>query len=54
MPSPSPEIVELLSVFAIVFTAPTWKNGLVLLFGVILAPDRRTVIPSLASDGAGG
>ena len=47
MPSPSPEIVELLSVFAIAFTAPTWKNGLVLLFGAILAPGRRTVTSAL-------
>ena len=44
---PSPEIVELLSVFAIAFTAPTWKNGLVLLFGAILAPGRRTVTSAL-------
>ena len=47
MPSPSPEIVELLSVFAIAFTAPTWKNGLVLLFGAILTPGRRTVTSAL-------
>jgi len=34
-------------VFAIAFTAPTWKNGLVLLFGAILTPGRRTVTSAL-------
>jgi hypothetical protein len=43
MPTPAPEIVQLLSVFAIAFTAPTWKNAQILLFGAILAPGRRTV-----------
>ncbi len=38
MPTPAPEIVQLLSVFAIAFTAPTWKNAQILLFGAILAP----------------
>ena len=47
MPSPSPEIVELLSVNAIAFTAPIWKNGLVLLFGTILAPGLRTMTSAL-------
>jgi len=36
MPTPAPEIVQLLSVFAIAFTAPTWKNAQILLFGAIL------------------
>lgn len=47
MPTPAPEIVQLLHVFAIAFTAPTWKNALVLLFGAILAPGRRTVSSAL-------
>ena len=47
MPTPAPEIVQLLSVFAIAFTAPTWKNAQILLFGAILAPGRRTVASAL-------
>jgi len=47
MPIPAQEIISLLSVFAIAFTAPTWKNALVLLSGAILAPGRRTVTSAL-------
>ena len=47
MPTPAPEIVQLLGVFAIAFTAPTWKNAQILLFGAILAPGRRTVASAL-------
>ena len=43
MPSPSQEIIQLLSVFAIAFTVPTFKNMLVLVYGAILTPGRRTV-----------
>ena len=53
MPAPAPEIVQLLSVFAIVFTAPTWKNALILLFGAILTPGRRTVTSALRVMGMG-
>jgi hypothetical protein len=53
MPTPAPEIVQLLSVFAIAFTAPTWKNAQVLLFGAILAPGRRTVTSALRVMGLG-
>ena len=53
MPTPAPEIVQLLSVFAIAFTAPTWKNAVVLLFGAILAPGRRTVTSALRVMGLG-
>lgn len=51
MPTPSPEIIQLLSVFAIAFTAPTWKKTLVLLFGTILTPGRRTVTAALRAMG---
>lgn len=51
MPTPSPEIIQLLSVFAIAFTAPTWKKALVLLFGTILTPGRRTVTAALRAMG---
>lgn len=43
MPTPSQEIIQLLSVFAIAFTVPTFKNILVLTYGAILTPGRRTV-----------
>lgn len=51
MPTPSPEIIQLLSVFAIAFTAPTWKKATVLLFGTILTPGRRTVTAALRAMG---
>lgn len=47
MLTPSPEIIQLLSVFAVTMTAPTFKNALVLLSGAILAPGRRTVASCL-------
>lgn len=47
MPTPSPEIIQLLSVFAIAFTAPTFENVLVLIYGAILTPGRRTVTAAL-------
>jgi len=47
MPTPSPEIIQLLSVFAIAFTGPTFKNMLVLTYGAILTPGRRTVAAAL-------
>lgn len=53
MPTPAPEIVQLLNVFALAFTTPTWKNGLVLLFGAILTPGRRTVASVLRVMGLG-
>ena len=51
MPSPSHEITQLLSVFAIAFTVPTCANALVLLYGTILAPGRRTVAAALRAVG---
>lgn len=47
MLTPSPKIIQLLSVFAIAFTAPAWAKALVLLYGTILAPGRRTVTAAL-------
>ncbi len=43
MPSPSPEIIRLLSTFAVAFSVPTFANVIVLVCGTILAPGRRTV-----------
>lgn len=47
MPTPSPEIAQLLSVFAVAFTAPTFANALVLTYGTILAPRRHIVAAAL-------
>ena len=53
MPSPSPVIIQLLSVFSVAFTAPTFKKAMVLIFGTILAPGRRTVTAALRMMGLG-
>ena len=47
MPTPSADIIHLLSMFSIAFTDPTFKNMLVLVTGTILAPGRRTVAAAL-------
>jgi hypothetical protein len=51
MPSPSQEIIQLLSIFAKAFTVPTFANAMVLLYGTILAPGRRTVAAALRAMG---
>lgn len=51
MPSPSPEIVQLLSAFAVVFTAPTYQRALLLLYGTLLSSGRRTVTGALRALG---
>lgn len=51
MPTPSADIIHLLSVFSIAFTGPTYTNMLVLLYGTILAPGRRTVAAALRAVG---
>jgi hypothetical protein len=53
MPSPSPEIIQLLAMFSVAFTAPTFAKGMVLIFGTILAPGRRTVTAALRMTGLG-
>lgn len=53
MPSPSEEIIQLLSVFSVAFTAPTFAKVIVLIFGTILAPGRRTVTAALRMMGLG-
>ncbi len=53
MPSPSPEIIQLLAVFSVAFTAPTFTKVMVLIFGTILAPGRRTVTAALRMMGLG-
>jgi hypothetical protein len=51
MPTPSTDIIQLLSVFSIAFTDPTFKNVLVLMIGTILTPGRRTVTAALRAMG---
>jgi hypothetical protein len=54
MPSPSQEIIRLLSVFAKAFTVPTFATATVLLHGTILVPGRRTVAAALRAMGLAG
>jgi hypothetical protein len=54
MPSPSPEIIRLLSSFAVAFSVPTFANVIVLVCGTILAPGRRTVASALRVMGRSG
>lgn len=51
MPTPSPAIIQLLATFAPAFTAPTFANALVLLYGTILTVGRRTVAAALRTMG---
>lgn len=51
MPSPSPEIVQILSAFAVVFTTPTFGKALTLVYGTILGNGRRTVTGALRAMG---
>ncbi len=53
MPTPSPEIIQLLSVFTVALTAPTFAKSLVLIYGAILAPGPRTVSAILRVMGLG-
>src|SRR5438874_26749 len=50
MPLPDP-IIEVLTVFRPLFTAPTWRKLLILLTGTLLAQGRRTVAAALRSTG---
>jgi hypothetical protein len=47
MLTPSVEIIQLLSTFAAALTAPTFANALVVIYGTILAPGRRTIASAL-------
>jgi hypothetical protein len=48
MLTPSSDIIALLSAFAPGMTAPTFTSALVLIYGTILAPGRRTVTAALS------
>lgn len=47
MLTPSQEIIQLLAAFAPVFTKPTFNKVLVLIYGTILTPGKRTVTAAL-------
>lgn len=51
MPTLSPEIIQVLSIFSIAFTEPAFRKAVTLLIGTILAPGRRTVAAALRSVG---
>jgi len=53
MPTLPPEIMQLVSMFAIAFTEPAFSKALVLLCGTILTPGRRTVAAALRVVGLG-
>lgn len=50
MPLPTP-IIEVLTVFRPLFTAPTWRKLMTLLTGTLLAQGRRTVAAALRASG---
>ena len=52
MPLPDP-IIEVLTVFRPLFTAPTWRKLMMLLTGTLLAHGRRTVAAALRANGNG-
>lgn len=43
----SDEIIQLLAIFAVAFTAPTFAKSVPLVIGAILSPGRRTVAAAL-------
>src|ERR671929_642622 len=51
LPTPGPEVVGLLQTFAVAFTRPAFAHAVVLLYGAILAPGRRTVAAALRAVG---
>src|SRR5579859_7718146 len=50
MPLPDP-IIEVLTVFRPLFTAPTWRKLMTLLTGTLLSQGRRTVAAALRASG---
>lgn len=51
MLTPSSEIIQLLTTFAVGMTAPTFAKALVLIYGAILTPGRRTIAAVLRVQG---
>lgn len=54
MLTPSPEIIQLLTTFAVGMPAPTFAKALVLIYGAILTPGRRTIAAALRVQGLDG
>jgi DDE superfamily endonuclease len=53
MPAFPPAMLQLLTPFAVAFTAPTFRHALVLVSGALLASGRRTVAAALRAVGLG-
>jgi hypothetical protein len=51
LPKPGSEVVGLLQTFAVAFTRPAFAHAVVLPYGAILAPGRRTVAAALRAVG---
>jgi DDE superfamily endonuclease len=51
MLTPSPEIIQLLTTFAVGMTAPTFVKALALIYGAILTPGQRTIAAVLRVQG---
>jgi hypothetical protein len=51
MPTPPVEIIHLVATFAVAFSAPAFAKAVVLLYGTILTPGRRTVSAALRATG---
>src|SRR5229473_5130400 len=51
LPTPSPAVADLLQIFAVAFTRPTFAHARVLVFGTILATGQRTVAAALRAVG---
>jgi hypothetical protein len=54
MLTPSPEMLPLLTTFAVGMTAPTFAKALVFIDGAILTPGRRTMAAALRVQGLDG
>ena len=53
MLNPSPEIIQLLATFAPLFSQPTFRKVLTLIYGATLTPGKRTVTAALRVMGLG-
>lgn len=51
MLTPSPEIIQLLATFAAAFTQPTFQKALLLIYGTVLTPGKRTIAAALRTLG---
>ena len=54
MLTPSPEMIQLRTTFAVGMTAPTCAKALVFMYGALLTPGRRTIAAALRVQGLDG